>query len=149
MTKHNACRTKIYKSWERIRKRCRPNYHERRYYFDKGIYVCEEWDNLEKGFENFKKWSLENGYAENLTIDRIDNHGIYCPENCRWVGAYEQANNKSNNHKITFRGKTHGINEWSRIIGIPRECLKDRLLKLHWSIERALTTPKKYIKPRK
>lgn len=147
--KHNMCHTKIYKSWERMRKRCRENYHEHQYYFDKGIKVCKEWDNLKDGFINFYNWAMKNGYKENLTIDRKDSCGDYCPENCRWADKIQQANNKSNNHKLTFNGKTYGINEWSRIIGIPRECIKDRVLKLKWPIERALTEPKKQIKRRK
>lgn len=144
--KHNMCQTKIYKTWERIRKRCRENYHERKYYFDKSICVCKEWDNLEDGFLNFLRWSLNNGYKENLTIDRIDSNGNYCPENCRWVDKYTQANNKTNNHKLLYNGIEHGISEWARIIGIPRECLKDRITKLKWTVEKALTTPKKILK---
>lgn len=140
--------TKIYKTWERIRKRCKKNYVEHKYYFDKGICVCKEWDNLTDGFNNFCNWAYQNGYREELTIDRINSNGNYCPENCRWVDTYTQANNKSNNHKLTFNGETHGISEWARIIGIPRECLKDRITKLHWSTEKALTTQKKYLKPR-
>ena len=146
MTKHNSCKTKIYKCWERIRKRCRENYVERKYYFDKGICVCKEWDNLIDGFINFRNWAMNNGYSDNLTIDRINPNGNYCPENCRFVDSFVQANNRSCNHKITFNGKTFGINEWARIIGIPRCCLRDRLIKLKWSVERALTQPKKTIK---
>lgn len=147
-TKHGMFNTDIYKRWERMRRRCKKGYHEHRYYYDKGICVCKEWDNLKDGFQNFYDWAIKNGYKEGLTVDRIDSNGNYCPENCRWADRFQQANNKSNNHKLTFNGETHGISEWDRIIGIPRECLGQRIIKLKWPIERALTEPKKKIERR-
>ena len=60
---------------------------------DKQIYgnitICDEWMN-EDGYQNFKKWSLENGYEDGLSIDRIDGTKGYSPDNCRWTTAKVQ-----------------------------------------------------------
>lgn len=63
-------------------------------YGGRGIKVCEEWDNPENGFMNFYKWSMENGYSDDLSIDRIDVNGNYCPQNCRWADMTTQARNQ-------------------------------------------------------
>jgi hypothetical protein len=92
-------------------------------------------------FQAFYNWAMENGYQDDLSIDRIDNDGNYCPENCRWITMREQAANKSTNHYITHEGMTLTMTEWARRIGIPREVLKDRICRYGWEHERALTTP--------
>lgn len=58
------------------------------YYRDKGIKVCDEWRN---DFAEFEKWAIKNGYCDDLTIDRIDSDGNYCPENCQWITKSENS----------------------------------------------------------
>jgi hypothetical protein len=96
-------------------------------YGERGIIVCDEWLG-EYGFVNFYNWAINNGYTDELTIDRINVNGNYCPENCRWATWEEQANNKTNNHLITIGKETHTIAEWSKITGISPQTISTRIL---------------------
>ncbi|MBO6178495.1 MAG: hypothetical protein J6M62_11215 [Selenomonadaceae bacterium] len=91
---------KLYGIWRCMKYRCNSeskNNHYAPYYRDRGIRVCEIWS---KDFFKFQEWSLENGYKEGLTIDRIDGNGNYEPSNCRWVTMAENSRNKQKNIKI-------------------------------------------------
>jgi predicted nucleic acid-binding Zn ribbon protein len=115
--------------------------------------VCTEWLNKEragvhnttKGFMAFREWALKSGYADNLTLDRIDNDKGYCPENCRWVTMGTQQNNRSNNHIITYNGVTLTMSEWNRKLGYPRGLVEKRLRR-GWTVQRALTQHPRVIK---
>jgi len=83
---------RIYKIWTGIIDRC---YNENRENYDrygaKGIRVCEEWLN---NFDSFLKWALENGYSDELNINRIDPTKNYEPSNCRWSNTFVQMQNR-------------------------------------------------------
>ena len=89
--KKRVSATKLYRLWESIKARC---YNSKRKdypnYGGRGITVCKEWF----CFDVFKNWALENGYNPGLEIDRINNDGIYCPDNCRFVTHSENNRNK-------------------------------------------------------
>ena len=91
-------------------------------------------------FKNFGLWSIQNGYEEDLTIDRIDPNKNYSPDNCRWCNWQVQQNNRTNNHRITFNGEEHTVAEWARITGIKGTTLHQRF-SYGWDVEKTLTTP--------
>lgn len=104
-----------------------------------GITYCDDW----KEFIPFYEWAIKNGYADNLTLDRIDVYGNYSAENCRWVTQKVQQNNRRNNTIYKFGEEIHTLSEWSDITGISRSTISARILKLKWSVEKALITPVK------
>jgi hypothetical protein len=80
-----------------------------------------------RSFSAFEKWAIENGYADNLTIDRIDNHTGYFPENCRWATIEQQANNKTTNVCLTVEGKTLTLSQAAREYGLSASTIRRRL----------------------
>lgn len=138
-TKHKMSNSRLYREWAQMKGRCYyPKYINYDCYGERGITVCDEWKN---DFSCFMKWALDNGYTDELTLDRIDNDKGYSPDNCRWITGKEQANNRRNNHYVTYNGITKTISQWSEITGIDYGCLKSRITKLGWDIKDALTKP--------
>ena len=134
--RHGGKETPEYVVWQSMKRRCedpaRDNYPR---YGGRGIRVCERW----QSFENFLA-DMGPRPSPKHSIDRIDSEGDYCPENCRWATAIEQANNKSNNRLLTACGKTQTLAEWVRETGLSSVVIRERINR-GWSVERALTTP--------
>lgn len=99
--------------------------------------MCNEWINNPESFYN---WALNNGYKEDLTIDRINNDGDYEPSNCRWATKETQDNNRRTNRKITYNGKTQTLSQWAKEYNINIVTLSDRL-KTGMGIKEALDKP--------
>lgn len=135
--------SRLYSIWKGMRERCyNENYEGYKNYGGRGITVCKEWDD----FKNFELWANNNGYDESLpadecSIDRIDNDGMYSPSNCRWTSRTQQARNTRRNRYLTYRGETKLLVEWGETYNIDPKYIAQRIDKYGWSVEDAITTP--------
>lgn len=86
-----------------------------KWYGAKGIEICDEWMDNPLLFEN---WAMQNGYKNNLTIDRIDENKDYSPDNCRWVTGSDNTKYKSTTSVINVDGEEHTGREWAKILGL-------------------------------
>lgn len=135
--KHGMSKTKLYSVYYAMRQRCESTYDKQyKWYGERGIKVCDEW----LDFQSFYDWTMESGYKEGLTLDRINNNGNYEPSNCRWVDWKTQQNNRRSNHLIEYDGQTHTIAEWGDILNISPFLISCRLRR-GWSEEKALISP--------
>ena len=129
----------LHEVWSSMKKRCYNktaiNYKR---YGGCGITVCIEWkDNV----LNFYNWALNNGWEKGLQLDRIDNSKGYSPDNCRFVTAKENANNRRSNFNVTYKGKTQSLKMWAEELDISYPALHKRITRLGWNIFDALETP--------
>jgi len=115
------------------------NSDKAKHYHDRGIKVHPDWAS---DFRAFEMWAHNNGYSDELTIDRIDVNGDYSPENCRFVDAGVQANNRTNNKVIVSNGIRLTYSEWGKIAGSQRNrSLISQRLRRGWSEHEAVATP--------
>ena len=135
--KHGGHGERLYSIWKGMHSRCSakdtPYY---KHYGGKGVKVCDAWNE----YLPFKEWALSHGYAETLTLDRIDVNGDYCPQNCRWLTMKEQGNNRTSNHRITYKGETKTISQWADHFGLSYGAMSARVYN-GWSMERIEYTP--------
>lgn len=128
MIKHGMAigkRHGLYRRYYHMKARCyNPNCKAYKNYGGRGIRICDEW--LED-FMNFYNWAIENGYQDDLTIDRIDNNGNYEPSNCRWITDYEQRFNKRNNKLLTIERETKTITEWAKLYNLNIHTIYSRI----------------------
>lgn len=131
---HGESTSTLYKKWSSMKTRCENSANAGyKYYGGKGIKICDEWQE----FWNFREWAYANGYKDGLTIERIDINGDYCPQNCKWISAYEQASNKRNNSFIEYGGKKQTASQWARELGIGKDTITYRI-RAGWSPEECL-----------
>lgn len=133
--KNGLSKTRLRYIYDDMKSRCynkkNPGYKN---YGNRGIKICNEWLNC---FETFYNWSINNGYKEDLTIDRINNDGNYEPSNCKWSTKLEQVRNRRNTVLLTYKNETKTIKEWAEEYNIKFVTLKTRVNR-GWDIEKAL-----------
>lgn len=135
---HSSSKSRLYKIWISMRDRCKRKVNN---YGKKDIKVCTEWD---KSFVAFQKWALNNGYADNLSIDRIDNNGNYCPENCRWATPKQQVQNRDVTIFVVIDGVKDTLANWCEKKQIAYPTVLYRAKVRGWSLEKAILEPVKH-----
>ena len=133
-TKHGMFGSRIYNIWAAMKRRCVDSKTQAfKWYGAKGIGFCKEWEQ----FEPFFIWAKENGYSDNLSLDRIDSNGNYCPDNCRWTTFKQQARNRANNTVVEYNNEKHCLSEWAEKFNINYSTFLTRLRK-GYPFEKAL-----------
>lgn len=135
---HNESKTKLYRHWKSMMYRC---YNEKnsayKWYGKRGIRVCKEW----QSYDGFKKWVNETKPCEGYTVERIDVNGDYCPNNCTWIPINEQAKNRTTTVIIDFNGEKNSLTDWCIKLGLDYKRVHNRIYKLGWSFEKAISEP--------
>ncbi len=128
----------LYRAWHSLKQRCKGHGTKdcKKSYLSRGITYDPVWEK----FENFYA-DMEASYVKGLSLDRINNDGNYCKENCRWADKKTQAINRSNTKMYSFNGESKTLSDWAPIVGIKRSTLSMRIFVSGWSIEKTLTTP--------
>lgn len=121
---HGLRQTRLYTTWCNMKARCyRPNSTEYKYWGGRNITIHPDWL---ADFQNFYDWSMANGYADDLSIDRIDVDGSYEPNNCRFVDMKTQNRNKRDNAIVEIDGKEYCLAELVEMTGIKQTTLSWR-----------------------
>lgn len=100
-----------------------------------GVSICSEW----RKFEAF--YASMGDRPAGMSVGRRDNSKGYCPENCRWETAKQQANNRSTNRFLNLEGRVLTLAQWAEIKGLKPQTVSMRLNARGWSVEKALNTP--------
>lgn len=122
-----------YHSWSAMKQRCN-NPKDKRFanYGGRGITYCKEWDN----FENFIKDMGKR--PDSYSLDRIDNNGNYCKENCRWSNIKTQMNNTSRNTIFFINNIGKTLSQWISNFGLKSSTVRQRFYVYGWSLEKSL-----------
>ena len=127
--------------WSGIKRRCLSERDARYYqYGGRGIRMDPAWA---ESFDDFDDWALENGYAENLTIERVDVNGNYSPENCKWITAREQARNKRGTIWVDYKGRRIQLISLCEEKGLRYDAIHNRVVTHGWEAEKAIDEPLK------
>lgn len=131
---HGLTKHPIYIAWHAMKKRCYNKKNKAfKNYGGRGISVCDDWKN---NFISFYDWSIKNGWASGLNIDRFpNNNGNYGPINCRWATPTANQRNKRSNVFFTFNGATKTVAEWCEISGIGFKTFRNRM-KSNWPLDK-------------
>ena len=135
--RHNMTGTRLYNVWASMKNRCyNPNQASYKNYGGRGIHMCEDW---RKTPDKFFEWAMGSGYSDDLTIERIDVDKDYCPENCKWIPFNTQQSNRTSCRSFTHDGRTQNLTDWCKELGLQYKQIHNRIYKLGWTFERAIS----------
>lgn len=132
MKTHGLTRTSEYGTWLQIRRRVldktNPRYKD---YGGRGIAICQRWESFNNFIEDMGKRPV------GMSLERINNDGDYSPDNCRWATPREQAMNRRSNVRLTIKGETRTVKEWSELSGVSPKNIYQRISR-GWSHDEAI-----------
>jgi len=140
---HGKTHIPEYAVWCHMRQRCLNKndaaYHN---YGGRGISICESWSKFSNFFSDMGRRP-----SDQHSIDRKDNDGGYCPDNCRWATRLEQSQNRRKfrisgsrgSRGVVINGETKSITQWCVFYGVPRTSVLRRVHQFGWDYHRALT----------
>lgn len=135
--RHGMVKSPEFKAWSEMRQRCgNKNNHNYYNYGGRGITVCERWS-------SFESFIVDMGYKPSCehSLERVDNNRGYSPDNCIWADKTTQARNRRTNLVFTLGGRTSCLSEWCELLSLDSSVVYQRIRKLKWSFEKAITTP--------
>ena len=137
---HKLSKTLEYSSWCSIKERCY-NKNSKHYcnYGGRGILMSDEWFNSPEQF--IKDMGLKP--SKEYSIERIDNNGNYCKENCKWATRKEQQNNRRVTIKVYYNNEIKSLIDWCEDLNINYKMVESRIRR-GWDYKKALETPQKH-----
>lgn len=139
MNKHDMHGTSFYNIWQNIKQRCfDKNHHKYPNYGGRGIGVCDRW----KSFDNFKEdmydsYLVHEKNNDSSQIERKNNDGDYCPENCEWATRKEQARNRRDTRWVEYNGDKKSLAEWVEILDLDYNTTWQRIVRHGWTPKKA------------
>lgn len=133
----------FYQVYNRIR--CRttdPNNKSYKSYGGRGINF--KWESyMEFKKDMYEDYLIHKNNNKTTSLERINNNGNYCKENCKWITMLEQAKNRRTSRYITYKGETMIVADWAKRLGVPRQSVRYRL-EIGMSDDKIIETPFNY-----
>ena len=130
---------RLYNIYNKVKRRCFEASEQRcKDYGGRGITMCNAWVN---SFDVFADWAKTHGYTDDLTLERIDVNGNYCPENCMWITRVQQARNKRDTVIVEYNGRNVKLIELAENAAVTYDTLHDRIFRRGWDVKTAVCTP--------